>query len=141
MSDFMASQEARLSRFEADFKQQQSEMTNKIDNLLKALTNQVLTPPNKDSWNTTSGPPTKDPSSSKKVHFVNVVTIKPIDREEDNGDRNDSDPKVETVESEVSEKKEGDDVESEDEYFNRWPLRRKRNTIGIYLIAPTHHTS
>ena len=37
MSSFMASQEARLSRFEADFKQQQSEMTNKIDMLLKVL--------------------------------------------------------------------------------------------------------
>ncbi|GJW55172.1 hypothetical protein Tco_0099257 [Tanacetum coccineum] len=31
VSNFMASQDARLSKFEADFKQQQSEMTNKID--------------------------------------------------------------------------------------------------------------
>ena len=36
MTQFMASQEARIARFEADFKQQQSEMTNKLDNLLKA---------------------------------------------------------------------------------------------------------
>ncbi|GJU42996.1 MAK10-like protein [Tanacetum coccineum] len=35
VSSFMASQDARLSKFEADFKQQQSEMTNKIDTVLK----------------------------------------------------------------------------------------------------------
>ncbi|GKF16149.1 hypothetical protein Tco_0061067 [Tanacetum coccineum] len=37
----MASQEARLSKFEADFKQQQSEMTNKIDTVLKAITDRI----------------------------------------------------------------------------------------------------
>ncbi|GJR93004.1 hypothetical protein Tco_0265178 [Tanacetum coccineum] len=37
----MASQDARLSKFEADFKQQQSEMTNKIDTVLKAITNRM----------------------------------------------------------------------------------------------------
>ncbi|PWA59494.1 ribonuclease H-like domain-containing protein [Artemisia annua] len=126
MSSFMASQEARLSRFEADFKQQQSEMTNKLDNLLKAFTNQMLTPSNKDTRSTTSGPPTKDPSSSKNVHFVNIVTIKPITREEDDENKDDSDPKVETVESEVIENKEVDDVESEVEYFNRWPTSEEK---------------
>ncbi|GJT39401.1 hypothetical protein Tco_0939266 [Tanacetum coccineum] len=34
----MASQDARLAKFKADFKQQQSEMTNKIDTVLKAIT-------------------------------------------------------------------------------------------------------
>ncbi|GJX32489.1 retrovirus-related pol polyprotein from transposon TNT 1-94 [Tanacetum coccineum] len=38
----MASQDARLSKFEADFKQQQSEMTNKIDTVLKAITNRIM---------------------------------------------------------------------------------------------------
>ncbi|GJY15930.1 MAK10-like protein [Tanacetum coccineum] len=37
----MASQDARLSKFKADFKQQQSEMTNKIDTVLKAITNRL----------------------------------------------------------------------------------------------------
>ncbi|GKF23277.1 hypothetical protein Tco_0075599 [Tanacetum coccineum] len=37
----MASQDARLSKFEADFKQQQSEMTNKIDTVLKVITDQI----------------------------------------------------------------------------------------------------
>ncbi|GJY64842.1 DNA-directed DNA polymerase [Tanacetum coccineum] len=37
----MASQDARLSEFEADFKRQQGEMTNKIDTVLKAITDQI----------------------------------------------------------------------------------------------------
>ncbi|GJY38976.1 MAK10-like protein [Tanacetum coccineum] len=37
----MASQDARLSMFESDFEQQQSEMTNKIDTVLKAITNRI----------------------------------------------------------------------------------------------------
>ncbi|GKD09822.1 MAK10-like protein, partial [Tanacetum coccineum] len=41
VSDFMASQDARLSKFEADFKQQQREMTNKIDTVLKAITDRI----------------------------------------------------------------------------------------------------
>ncbi|GJS46926.1 hypothetical protein Tco_0597047 [Tanacetum coccineum] len=41
VSNFMASQDARLSKFEAGFKQQQSEMTNKIDTVLKAITHRI----------------------------------------------------------------------------------------------------
>ncbi|GJZ37384.1 hypothetical protein Tco_0583575 [Tanacetum coccineum] len=41
VSEFMASQDAILSKFKADFKQQQSEMTNKIDTVLKAITNRI----------------------------------------------------------------------------------------------------
>ncbi|GKC55508.1 hypothetical protein Tco_1078253 [Tanacetum coccineum] len=37
----MASQDARLSKFESNFKQQQSEMTNKIITVLKAITDQI----------------------------------------------------------------------------------------------------
>ncbi|GKA62738.1 hypothetical protein Tco_0762257, partial [Tanacetum coccineum] len=36
-----SSQDARLSKFEADFKQQQSKMTNKIDTFLKAINDQM----------------------------------------------------------------------------------------------------
>ncbi|GJS30874.1 MAK10-like protein [Tanacetum coccineum] len=39
--EFMASQDARLSKFESDFKQQQSEMTKKIDTMLKAITDRI----------------------------------------------------------------------------------------------------
>nr|GEV27682.1 ribonuclease H-like domain-containing protein [Tanacetum cinerariifolium] len=41
VSNFMASQDARLSKFEANFKQQQSETTNKIDTVLKAITDRM----------------------------------------------------------------------------------------------------
>nr|GEW21722.1 50S ribosomal protein L11, chloroplastic [Tanacetum cinerariifolium] len=41
VSKFMASQDARLSKFEADFEQQQSEMTNKIDTFLKAINDRM----------------------------------------------------------------------------------------------------
>nr|GEY76462.1 ribonuclease H-like domain-containing protein [Tanacetum cinerariifolium] len=41
VSDFMAFQYARLSKFEADFKQQQSKMTNKINTVLKAITDRI----------------------------------------------------------------------------------------------------
>ncbi|GKA16967.1 hypothetical protein Tco_0696804 [Tanacetum coccineum] len=41
VSNFMASQDARLSKFEADFKQQQSKMTNKIDTVLKVITDRM----------------------------------------------------------------------------------------------------
>ncbi|GKE49090.1 hypothetical protein Tco_1480348 [Tanacetum coccineum] len=41
VSEFMASQDARLSKFEVDFKQRQSEMTNKIDTMLKAIIDQI----------------------------------------------------------------------------------------------------
>ncbi|GJV63028.1 hypothetical protein Tco_1473856 [Tanacetum coccineum] len=42
VSNFMASQDARLSKFEANFKQQQSEITNKIDTVLKAITDRIM---------------------------------------------------------------------------------------------------
>ncbi|GKE30202.1 hypothetical protein Tco_1445586, partial [Tanacetum coccineum] len=41
VSEFMASQDARLSKFKANFKQQQSEMTNKINTVLKAITDRI----------------------------------------------------------------------------------------------------
>ncbi|GKE26573.1 hypothetical protein Tco_1441957, partial [Tanacetum coccineum] len=41
VSEFMASQDARLSKFEADFKQKQSEMTNNIDTVLKVITDRI----------------------------------------------------------------------------------------------------
>ncbi|GKF10199.1 hypothetical protein Tco_0048125, partial [Tanacetum coccineum] len=41
VSNFMASQKDRLSMFEADYKKQQSEMTNKSDTVLKAITDRI----------------------------------------------------------------------------------------------------
>ncbi|GJW78449.1 MAK10-like protein [Tanacetum coccineum] len=41
MSNFMASKDAKISRFEGDFKQYQSEVTNKLDIFLKAFNDQM----------------------------------------------------------------------------------------------------
>ncbi|GJX79761.1 hypothetical protein Tco_0327910 [Tanacetum coccineum] len=41
VSNIMASQDARLSKFEADFKQQQGEMTKKINTVLKAIIDRI----------------------------------------------------------------------------------------------------
>ncbi|GJS24506.1 MAK10-like protein [Tanacetum coccineum] len=41
VSNFMSSQDFRLSKFDADFKQQKSEMTNKIDTVLKVITDRI----------------------------------------------------------------------------------------------------
>ncbi|GJW92483.1 hypothetical protein Tco_0170036 [Tanacetum coccineum] len=87
----MASQDARLSKFEADFKQQQSEMTNKIDTILKAITDRItgalpsdMVKNPKLNVNPTSPVlsalsfPTKDPQYSTRIHSsINSITIYP----------------------------------------------------------------
>ncbi|GJX75233.1 hypothetical protein Tco_0313828 [Tanacetum coccineum] len=88
VSNFMASQDTRLSQFEADFKHQQSEMTNKIDTVLKAITDQIAgTLPSDTVKNpklSTSSVlsacsyPTKDPQCSTQTHgSINAITIHP----------------------------------------------------------------
>ncbi|GJW32674.1 zinc finger, CCHC-type containing protein [Tanacetum coccineum] len=78
VSDFMASQDARLTKFEADFKQQQSEMTNKIDTVLKAITDQIAGVLPSDTVKNSKlstylvlsahSYPTEDPQCSTNVH-------------------------------------------------------------------------
>ncbi|GJX00771.1 MAK10-like protein [Tanacetum coccineum] len=88
VSNFMASQDARLSMFEADFKQQQSEMTNKIDTVLKAITDQIAgTLPSKMVKNPklSTSPVlsarsylTEEPQCSTHIHgSINTITIHP----------------------------------------------------------------
>ncbi|GJR39954.1 hypothetical protein Tco_1215638 [Tanacetum coccineum] len=91
VSNFMASQEARLSKFEADFKQQQSEMTNKIDTVLKAITDRMTDALPSDTVknlklnvNSTSpvssarSYPTVDPQCSTQIHgSINTIMICP----------------------------------------------------------------
>jgi hypothetical protein len=130
MSKFMASQEARIAKFESEFNQQQTEMTSKIDNLLKALNNQVLTTPRKDTRDTSSGIQIKDPSSSKHVHFVNVVTIKPIDKNIEESDKDEVDieigPKDEIKEVEDIKEEKLEEVENVEEYFDKLPTKEER---------------
>ncbi|GJR37381.1 hypothetical protein Tco_1213065 [Tanacetum coccineum] len=115
VSEFMASQDARLSKFEADFKQQQSEMTNKIDTVLKAITDRIAgTLPSDTVKNPKLGThpvssarsyPTMDPQCSTQIHgSINTITIHPkqpkesqvngpeVDLEEDNSGDTNSNP-------------------------------------------------
>ncbi|GKD13235.1 hypothetical protein Tco_1197642 [Tanacetum coccineum] len=89
----MASQDARLSKFEADFKRQQGEMTNKIDTVLKAITDQITgTLPSDTVKNPKLGThpvssarsyPTMDPQCSTQIHSsINAITIHPKQPEE-----------------------------------------------------------
>ncbi|GJS05804.1 hypothetical protein Tco_0322312 [Tanacetum coccineum] len=97
----MASQDARLSMFEADFKQQQSEMTNKIDIVLKSITyrmtgallsDTVKNP--KLNVNTTTSVlsarsyPTEDPQCSTHIHgSINTITIHPKQQSDSHDDK------------------------------------------------------
>ncbi|GJR70872.1 MAK10-like protein [Tanacetum coccineum] len=85
--------DARLSKFEADFKQQQSEMANKIDTVLKAITNQITgTLPSDTVKNPKLGthPVSSarsylkmDPQCSTQIHSsINAITIQPKQPEE-----------------------------------------------------------
>ncbi|GJX26425.1 zinc finger, CCHC-type containing protein [Tanacetum coccineum] len=83
----MASQDARLFKFEANFKQQQSKMNNKIDTVLKAITGRITGALRRDTVknqklnvNFTSpvlsahSYPTNDPqSSSNTLNSVNAI--------------------------------------------------------------------
>ncbi|GJY49105.1 MAK10-like protein [Tanacetum coccineum] len=88
VSNFMAFQDARLPKFEADFKQQQNKMTNKIDIVLKVITDQIVgTLPSDTVKNpklSTSlvffarSYPTEDPQCSTHIHgSINTITIHP----------------------------------------------------------------
>ncbi|GKB73923.1 hypothetical protein Tco_0935335 [Tanacetum coccineum] len=84
----MAYQDVRLSKFEADFKHQQSDMTNKIDTVLKAITNRIAGAlPSEMVKNLKLNSSlvlfarsylTEDPQCSTHVHgSINVITIHP----------------------------------------------------------------
>ncbi|GJV48622.1 hypothetical protein Tco_1438834 [Tanacetum coccineum] len=98
VSEFMASQDARLSKFEVDFKQQQGEMTNKIDTVLKAITDKIAgTLPRDTVKNLKLGThpvlsarsyPTMDPKCSKQVHSsINTITIHPKQQSDSRDDK------------------------------------------------------
>ncbi|GJS02640.1 hypothetical protein Tco_0319148 [Tanacetum coccineum] len=98
VSNFMASQDARLSKFEAEFKQQQSEMTNKIDTVLKAITDIIAgvlpidTVKNPNINTTTSvlsarSYLTEDPQCSTHIHgSINTITIHPKQQSDSHDD-------------------------------------------------------
>nr|GEW70906.1 protein kinase-like domain, concanavalin A-like lectin/glucanase domain protein [Tanacetum cinerariifolium] len=82
----MASQDARLSMFEANFKQQQSEMTNKINIMLKAIIDRIAGILPSDTVKnpklstylvlSTRSYPTEDPQCSNQTYgSINAITI------------------------------------------------------------------
>ncbi|GJY93894.1 hypothetical protein Tco_0509676 [Tanacetum coccineum] len=83
VSNFMASQDAKITRFEADLKQHQSEITNKLDTILKAfndrmtraLSSDTIKNPklNPNSTSSARSYPTGDPQcSSNSLKSVNA---------------------------------------------------------------------
>ncbi|GKB18906.1 hypothetical protein Tco_0852829 [Tanacetum coccineum] len=90
--------DARLSKFKAHFKQQQSEMTNKIDIVLKAITDRIAGALPSD---TVKNPklstsqvllacsyPTIDPQCSTQIHnSINAITIHPKQQSDSCNDR------------------------------------------------------
>ncbi|GKE09091.1 hypothetical protein Tco_1412642 [Tanacetum coccineum] len=94
----MAYQDASLTKFEADFKQQQSEMTNKIDTVLKAITDRIARALPSDTVKnlkpstypvlSARSYPTEDPQCSTHVHgSINAVTIHPKHQSESRDDK------------------------------------------------------
>ncbi|GJU44003.1 MAK10-like protein [Tanacetum coccineum] len=72
MSNFMASQDAKISRFEVNFKQYQSEVSNKLDTFLKALITGVL------PSNTIETPTPKEPEKTLEDEFANLHLNLPV---------------------------------------------------------------
>ncbi|GJT25720.1 hypothetical protein Tco_0895657 [Tanacetum coccineum] len=98
VSNFMASQDARLSKFEADFKQQQNEMTNKINTVLKAITDRIAGALPSDTVKnlklstspvlSTRSYPTIDPQCSTQIHnSINAITVHPKQQSDSYNDK------------------------------------------------------
>ncbi|GJU76003.1 MAK10-like protein [Tanacetum coccineum] len=137
VSNFMASQDARLSKFESDFKQQQSEMNNKINTMLKAITDRIAENKEEedDPENIHVNPPTPPNPSvtfiTKKVlnfnsFFESLGLVPPssntelICTKEEDGDV----MFIEIVlKYDNSRKEEPEAGEQEVEYFNIFPTR------------------
>ncbi|GJR18650.1 hypothetical protein Tco_0967177 [Tanacetum coccineum] len=94
----MASQDARLFKFEVDFKQQQNEMTNKINTVLKAITDRIagalpsdtIKNPKLSTYLVLSACSylTEDPQCSIYIHgSINAITIHPKQQSESHDDK------------------------------------------------------
>ena len=94
----MESQEARVSKLEALFKQKQEEMSNQLDTVLKAITGQLvgtlpsdtIKNPKPITRNPTSQPPREQSDTTPTYGSINVVT------KEGDESKNDNDPKYVT---------------------------------------------
>ncbi|GJW60674.1 hypothetical protein Tco_0110009 [Tanacetum coccineum] len=96
VSNFMASQDARLSKFEADFKQQQSEMT--TDRLARSLPSEIVKNPKLNTSPVLSARsyPTKDPQGSTQIYsLINLITICPKQPNEPQNDESEGEDREE----------------------------------------------
>ncbi|GJY56749.1 hypothetical protein Tco_0455864 [Tanacetum coccineum] len=101
VSNFKASQDTRLTKFEADFKQQKSKMTKKVDTVLKAITDRIAGAHTSDTvknlkLNVNStfpvlsarSYPTEDPQCSTQIHgSINTITIHPKQQSNPHNDK------------------------------------------------------
>ncbi|GKD45782.1 hypothetical protein Tco_1270427 [Tanacetum coccineum] len=133
VSNFMASQDARLSKFEADFKQQQGEMTSKIDTVLKAINDRITGALPSDTVknpklnvNSTSlvssarSYPTKEPQCSSYIHgSINAITMC---SKQPNKSHNDQPQDHDTIAEECkTSKEEGKEEKGDPENINTNP--------------------
>ncbi|GJZ96562.1 MAK10-like protein [Tanacetum coccineum] len=149
VSNFMASQDARLSKFEANFKQQQSEMTNKIDTVLKAITNRIAGSLPSD---TVKNPklstslvlsacsyPNMDPQCSNHIHgSINVVTIhseKQSDSYDEKSKENEEEEK-DSLEGEPEEEGRTTTKGVGAEYFDIFPTRSELAYHKYLMCGP-----
>ncbi|GJR68881.1 MAK10-like protein [Tanacetum coccineum] len=143
VSNFMASQDVRLSKFEADFKRQQSEMTNKINTVLKAITDRMagalpsdtVKNPKPNVNPTTSvlfarSYPTEDPQCSTHTHgSINTIIIHPKQQS------NSHDSKVEEEEQEREGNPEGTDTIAHNEEQRDTPQLELKDTTAVDISA------
>nr|GEW71441.1 ribonuclease H-like domain-containing protein [Tanacetum cinerariifolium] len=144
--EFMASQDARLSKFEADFKQQQSEITNKIDTVLKAITDRIAGTLPRDTVKkpklVQSTPSQSTPGSLKNPKLMSLTIgssipqFKFVCSKEDDGEvmfieiiQDDDEPQNKGPNEGEGATTEGLAVE----YFDTFPTRDELTTIGKIL--------
>nr|GEU96570.1 MAK10-like protein [Tanacetum cinerariifolium] len=153
VSKFMASQDARLTKFEADFKQQQSKMTNKINTVLKAITDRIAgSLPSNTVKNlklsispvlSARSYPTMDPQFSTYVHAsINAVTIhseKQGDSYDEKAKENEEEEKDSPKISIEGEPKEEGTTTTEGvgaEYFNIFPTKSELAYHKYLMCSP-----
>ncbi|GJV90670.1 MAK10-like protein [Tanacetum coccineum] len=140
VSNFMASQDAKLCKFEADFKRQQSEMTNKInvvlqaiiDRMAGALPSDTVKNPKLNVNPTTSvlsarSYPTEDPQCSTHTHgSTNTITIHPKQQS------NSRDSKAEEEEREREGNPEGTNTIAYNEEQRYTPQLELKDTTVVF---------
>nr|GEX94701.1 retrotransposon Orf1 [Tanacetum cinerariifolium] len=115
VSNFMASQDAKLSKFEADFKQQQSKMANKIDTFLKAINDRMTGALSSDTVKNPKLNVNSTSSTFKENKPRKTWIVKPDIKD------NDHDPIVKVEEESEESEEEEEEEEDDSKYINTNP--------------------